>query len=81
MDYWTRRRPSYLTGSRRALLQRNLMFLRFGRAVEAIQSSLNRIKEVPTKLLYRMLNGVIPQLNSRAVPVDTNDQLLYREGC
>ena len=32
MDYWTRRRPSYLTGSRRALLERILMFLRFGRA-------------------------------------------------
>ena len=68
--YWTRRRPSYLTGTRRALLERNLMFLRFGRAVEAIQSSLNRINEVPTKLLFRMLDGVIPELNSRAVPVD-----------
>ena len=71
MDYWTRRRPSYLTGSRRALLERILMFLRFGRAVEAIQSSINRLNEVPTKLLFRMLDGVIPELNSKAVPVDT----------
>jgi hypothetical protein len=47
------------------------MFLRFGRAVEAIQSSLNRINEVPTELLFRMLDGVIPELNSKAVPVDT----------
>ena len=69
--YWTRRPPSYLTGTRRALLQRNLMFLRFGRAVEAIQSSLNRINEVPTELLFRMLDGVIPELNSKAAPVDT----------
>jgi hypothetical protein len=69
--YWTRRAPSYLTGTRRALLQRNLMFLRYGRAVEAIQSSLNRIKEVPTELLFRMLDRVIPELNSKATPVDT----------
>lgn len=47
------------------------MFLRFGRAVEAIQSSLNRINEVPTELLFRMLDGVIPELNSKAVPVNT----------
>jgi hypothetical protein len=69
--YWTRHHPNYLTGSRRALLERNLMFLRFGRAVEAIQSSLNRISEVPTKLLFRMLDRVVPQLNSKAVPIDT----------
>jgi len=68
--YWTSRSPSNLTGTRRALLQCNLMFLRFGRAVEAIQSSLNRIKEVPTELLIRMLDGVIPELNSKAVRVD-----------
>ena len=47
------------------------MFLRFGRAVEAIQSSLNRIEEVPTELLFRMLDGVIPELNSKGVSVDT----------
>jgi hypothetical protein len=69
--YWMRRTPGYLTGTRRALLQRNLMFLRFGRAVEAIQSSLNRINEVPTELLFRMLDSVIPELNSRGTPIDT----------
>jgi hypothetical protein len=47
------------------------MFLRFGRAVEAIQSSLNRINEVPTELLFRMLDSVIPELNSRGTPIDT----------
>ena len=69
--YWTRRRPSYLTGTRRALLQRYLDVLAVGRAVEAIQSSINRINEVPTELLFRMLDGVIPEMNSKAVPVDT----------
>ena len=26
---------------------------------------------MPTELLFRMLDGVIPELNSKAVPVDT----------
>jgi hypothetical protein len=69
--YWTQRHPRYVTGTRRALLQSLLMLLRFGRAVEAIQSSLNRIGEVPTELLFRMLDGVIPELNSKAVAADT----------
>jgi hypothetical protein len=69
--YWTQRRPGYLTGTRRALLERALMLLRFGRAVEAIQSSLDRINEVPTKLIFRMLDGVVPELNLNAVPIDT----------
>lgn len=69
--YWTRRYPNYLTGTRRALLQQILMFLRFGRAVEAIQSSLNRIDEVPTELLFRMLDGVAPELNSKVLSVDS----------
>lgn len=47
------------------------MLLRYGRAVEAIQSSLNRLREVPTKLLFRMLDGVIPELNRRAVTANS----------
>jgi hypothetical protein len=69
--YWTQRWPRYLKGSRRELLEALLMLLRYGRAVEAIQSSLNRLPEVPIKLAFRMLDGVIPQLNARAAPADT----------
>jgi hypothetical protein len=69
--YWSRHSPRFLTGSRRTLLRSLLMQLRYGRAVEAIQSSLNRIAEVPTRLLLRMLDGVIPQLNLKAAAPDT----------
>ena len=69
--YWRQRPPRYLKGSRRELLKPLLMFLRYGRAVEAIQSSLYLLKEVPTELAFRMLDGVIPQLNARAAAADT----------
>ena len=70
---WKQRWPRYLKGSRRELLEALLMLLRYGRAVEAIQSSLNRLPEVPTKLAFRMLDGVIPQLKVRAAPADTSN--------
>jgi hypothetical protein len=69
--YWTKRIPRYITGSKSDLLRSNLMLLRYGRALEAIQSSLNRLQELPTKLLLRMLDGVIPELNSRPTLRDT----------
>ena len=69
--YWTRRAPMYMTGSRRTLLRSLLMFLRYGRALEALQSSLDRLSEVPTKLLLRMLDGVTHQINRKQAVADT----------
>jgi hypothetical protein len=69
--YWTQRLPRYLKGSRRELLESLVMLLRYGRAVEAIESSLDRLKDVPTKLAFRMLDGVVPELNARAAAADT----------
>ncbi len=47
------------------------MLLRFGRASAALASSSNRLSEVPTSLLLRMLDRLIPELNSKAVTPDT----------
>jgi hypothetical protein len=69
--YWTRRSPSYLQGSRRTLLRSLLMQMRYGSAIQAIQSSLNRMAEVPTRLLFMMLDGAVPQLNAGAATADT----------
>ncbi|HVJ52905.1 MAG TPA: hypothetical protein VM689_10605 [Aliidongia sp.] len=69
--YWTQRSPRYLKGSRTELLRPLLMFLKYGRAIEAIRSSLDRAEEVPTKLILKMLEGVIPQLNARTASLDT----------
>jgi hypothetical protein len=69
--YWTERPPRYVKGSRRELLASLNMLLRYGRAVEAIQSSLDRLAEVPTKMALRILDDIIPQLNAGAAPADT----------
>jgi hypothetical protein len=61
--FWKRRSPRYLKGPRPELLRSVLMLLRYGRALEAIQSSLNRLGEIPSRLILRMLDAVIPQLN------------------
>lgn len=69
--YWTKRAPMYVEGSRRTLLRSLLMLLRYGKALEAVQSSLDRLAEVPSRLLLRMLDGVIPQLNRKEAAPDT----------
>jgi hypothetical protein len=69
--YWKHRPPRYLKGSRLELLRSLLMFLRYGRAIEAIQSSVNRLAEVPSKLILRMLDDVITQINIKGVKPDT----------
>lgn len=68
--YWKQRPPRYLRGSRSELLRSLLMLLRYGRAIEAIASSLDRMSEIPSKLILRMVDGVIPQLNLKSTAPD-----------
>jgi hypothetical protein len=70
-SYWKRRSPRYVEGSRRTLLQAVLMYLRYGRAIEAIQSALNRFGEIPTRLILRMLIGTIQEINAHGQSVDS----------
>src|ERR1700730_18625649 len=56
--------PRYLKGPRRELLRSVLMLLRYCRAIEALQSSLDRIRELPSKLIMRALAGGIPPLKA-----------------
>ena len=69
--YWENHSPHYLEGRRSELFRFVLMLLRYGRAIEAIQSSLNRLAEIPSRLILRMLDEVIPQLNAGSVVPDT----------
>jgi hypothetical protein len=70
-SYWQRQTPRFVKGSKRTLIRAALMYLRFGRAIEAIQSSLDRLAEIPTELIFRMLDGVILEVNSSNVRADT----------
>jgi hypothetical protein len=69
--YWKQCAPHFVKGSRSELMRSLIMRLRYGRASEAIQSSLNRLKEIPSRLMLRMLDGLIPQLNAKSAVPDT----------
>jgi hypothetical protein len=69
--YWKNHSPHYLDGRRSELFKFILMLLRYGQAIEALQSSLNRLAEIPSRLILRMLDGVIPQLNAKSAVPDT----------
>ena len=64
--YWTTRSPHYTTGPRSALLRSSLLLTRHGRPLAALQSALNRLDELPSKLLVRMIGASIRELNSGA---------------
>lgn len=70
-SYWQCHPTMFLTGSVRSVIHATLMYLRYGRAVEAIQSSMNRLSELPVGLIYRMLDGVIPEINAGKAHADT----------
>ena len=54
------------------------MYLRYGRAIEAIQASLDRIVEVPTRLLFRILDGIIVEFNKN-INLDNTMNSFYVE--
>jgi hypothetical protein len=62
--YWRRRMPHYFTGTKRALLRGTRMYLRYDRAIEALQAAFNRLDEIPTRLIFEILNGIITQFNA-----------------
>jgi hypothetical protein len=69
--YWAMKRARWLNGSKRELIRAELNFLRYGRAVAALKSALNRLQELPAKLLLRLLDGIVQELNERRSAVDS----------
>ncbi len=63
-SYWRNLRPHWIDGSRRTLLGHILRLLAHGRAIAALESALNRLDEVPTRLLLRVLDNIITEFNS-----------------
>src|SRR5260370_32105236 len=47
------------------------MAVRYGREIEALQPALDRMRELPSKLILRVVDGVIPQLNTNVKLADT----------
>ena len=69
--YWKNRQPHFVNGSRSDLIRSLIMMVRYGRAIQAIQSSMNRLGEVPSKLILRLLDALIPQINAKQAMPDT----------
>jgi hypothetical protein len=70
-EYWMTVSPHYLNGPRTELIRSNLMLLRHRRAIGAIQSSFNRLLELPTRLLFRILDCVVDEVNSHPEGADS----------
>jgi hypothetical protein len=57
--------PHWLKGSKRELIRAELALLRHRRAIVALKSGLNRLQELPTKLILKILDGIVLELNAR----------------
>jgi hypothetical protein len=69
--YWSAGEPHALSGSRREMIEASLQLLRYGRAVEALQSTSLKLGVTPTLLIVRMLDGLVGQINARRGEFDT----------
>ncbi len=66
--YWTDYTAFHLTGKRHVLLTVVIQLMRRDRSLVALETSLNRIDEVPSCLVLRMLDAVVVELNAGQKP-------------
>lgn len=63
-SYWLHVKPSWIEGPADLLIERVTRLLKYGRAVAGLESSLNRLSDIPTELLYRLLDAIVAEINS-----------------
>ena len=61
--YWSQRPAFFIEGRRLDCLYVALRLLRHGRALQAIQSVYNRVSEIPSSLIIKMIDSAIVQIN------------------
>ncbi len=66
--YWTDWTPFHVQSDRRTLLTIVLELMRRDRALVALETCLNRIDEVPSCLVLRMLDAIVNELNAGQKP-------------
>ncbi len=69
--YWAIKNPLLLQGPKRELMRAELTFIRHGRAIAALRCGLNRIQELPTRLILKILGGVAHELHERGPVADS----------
>lgn len=66
--YWTDYTPFHVTSDRRTLLTIVIQLMRRNRSMVALETSLNRIDEIPSCLVLRMLDAIVNELNEGQKP-------------
>jgi len=70
--YWSEFTPHRIEGSRRHLLTVLVQLMRRGRSIAALETTFNRLNEVPSCLLLRILDTIVGELNTGARPTIAN---------
>jgi hypothetical protein len=68
--YWERKLLFGFKGTKRAFYRAIVMLLRAGRASVALQMAFDRLAELPSHLLLRILDDLIPELNAQSKSSD-----------
>jgi len=63
-SYWRNVKPFWIEGSAEILVERARRLLDYGRAVAGLESALNRLADIPTDLLFRLLDAIVTEINS-----------------
>ncbi|WP_447553334.1 hypothetical protein [Vreelandella sp. EE22] len=70
-EYWVNFHPRWVGGSKITLLKIILNLLKYERSIAALQTAMNRINEIPTRLVLRILDGSVSEFNSGSVVPST----------
>ncbi|HEX8574565.1 MAG TPA: hypothetical protein VF759_17625 [Allosphingosinicella sp.] len=63
-SYWRHVKPFWIEGSPPLLVERVTRLLEYGRAIAGLESALNRLVDIPTDLLFRLLDAIVDEINS-----------------
>lgn len=63
-SYWRNVKPFWIDGSQAVLVERVTRLLAYGRAIAGLESALNRLPEIPTDLLFKLLDAIVSEINS-----------------
>jgi hypothetical protein len=67
-SYWRHVKPFWTDGSADLLVERVTRFLKYDRAVAGLKSALNRLDDIPTDLLFELLDAIVDEINSGEQP-------------
>jgi len=67
--YWRSKGSYWLKGSTSELVEAIDNYIRFGRAIAALEASLQRLNEVPAAKIFEILEAVVSEVNARG-PLD-----------